>query len=150
MEEILFRYILRFSKSVAALVVSAFLGCVGYLFLEGSTHIGIGIMLSVFAFPIFRIGFDYVDQTIQAFWRKRFALIFHFSAIAFGLIHVTNYENVSNYLLAIPLVLSQLVSGYTLGFVRLKFGLKYSIFMHAAWNFITGFVYLIKLIRDYL
>lgn len=150
MEEIIFRYALRFSKSVAALVVSAFFGYTSYLFLNDTLHIGIGIALSICGFPIFRIAFEYFEQPIQAFWKKHFTLIFHFLAITFGLIHLTNYENVSNYIFAIPLILSQLVSGYALGFVRLKFGLKYSILQHAAWNFITGTVLLIELVKDYL
>jgi hypothetical protein len=118
--------------------------------LKDNTYEAIGIILCICAFPLFRIGFEYFEQPIQNFWRKHFTIIFHFIAILFGLTHLTNYENVTNYLFAIPLVLSQLVSGYALGFVRLKFGLKYSILQHMAWNFITGLVLLFKLIQDYL
>lgn len=70
-------------------------------------------------------------------------------AVGFGLMHLTNYTGISNYLFAVPLVSSQIVSGYVLGFVRMKFGFGYSVALHAAWNFVAGFGLLMGLVAKF-
>ena len=66
---------------------------------------------------------------------------FYFLTIAFGLVHLSNFVITNNVIYFAPiLVAPQIVLGGYLGFIRVKFGLLYSILLHAAYNafFILG------------
>lgn len=66
-----------------------------------------------------------------------YPLIFWFYAIAFGLIHITNFEFSGwSGLLVVFAVTSQLFGGLALGYVRLRHGLASAIFFHALFNFV--------------
>ena len=66
---------------------------------------------------------------------RYFPLAFYLSVIAFGFVHLFNFEGYKDYLWLAPfLVLPQLISGVFLGFIRVRMGLVYSIALHAAFN----------------
>lgn len=67
---------------------------------------------------------------------NHFGFIFYLSAIAFGLMHLSNYKFDKNILfLPIVLVLAQILAGIFLGYIRLNCGIKYSILFHFFNNF---------------
>ncbi|MEO9892663.1 CPBP family intramembrane glutamic endopeptidase [Aurantibacter sp.] len=69
--------------------------------------------------------------------KSYFNIIFWGLTIAFGLIHITNYEVTTTTLLLAPLlVLPQIIVGAMLGFIRVKFGLAWAIGLHAFYNLI--------------
>ena len=64
-----------------------------------------------------------------------FPFAFYLSVVAFGFVHLFNFEAYDQYLWLAPLlVLPQLISGVFLAFVRVRMGLLYSIVLHAAFN----------------
>lgn len=66
---------------------------------------------------------------------KQFRIAFYIFAILFGFVHITNYEISTNVLLLSPiLVLPQTLLGFYLGFIRVRFGLLWSIALHAVYN----------------
>lgn len=66
---------------------------------------------------------------------KYFGFFFYLLAILFGYIHITNFEISQNILLVSPiLVLPQILLGGYLGFIRVRFGLIWSIALHASYN----------------
>jgi len=71
------------------------------------------------------------------FYRRNYWLYFYASAFSFGLLHLTNY-NIHHFIpvVSMVLVLSQIFAGCILGFVRIKFGLTWSICFHALHNLI--------------
>jgi membrane protease YdiL (CAAX protease family) len=144
-EETVFRYGLKFSR-----IVVAFLAWLPIYYIIKHTvsddSMGKAIGLSLILIPIFWVLIENFRLHLERMWRINFTVIFHISAIIFGLIHLSNYSNINNYFLAIPLVSSQIVAGYVLGFVRMKFGLFYSMGLHSVWNFITSLALLIPLI----
>lgn len=72
-----------------------------------------------------------------------FPFAFYLSCIAFGMVHLSNFENGSDLLLWAPfLVAPQTVMGFFLGFLRVKLGLSYAILMHAGHN---GLLFLLTL-----
>ncbi len=79
--------------------------------------------------------------------KKAFKISFYAFAIAFGFIHITNYEITKNILLFSPLLIApQIFAGFYFGFIRVKFGLVWSIALHATYN---GFLFsLFILIKD--
>lgn len=68
-------------------------------------------------------------------WQWVFPWIFYLSAISFGLVHSLNFENFEQYIwLAALLTLPQMVIGIFLGYLRVKFGLIWSMIFHAIHN----------------
>lgn len=66
---------------------------------------------------------------------KTFKIIFYVFAITFGLVHITNFKLTTNVILLAPfLVAPQIILGTYLGFIRIRFGLLWSILLHATYN----------------
>ncbi|MGB1042775.1 MAG: lysostaphin resistance A-like protein [Tenacibaculum sp.] len=72
---------------------------------------------------------------------KTFKIAFYVFAILFGLVHLTNFNITTNVLLLAPiLVAPQTILGGYLGFIRVRFGLQWSMLLHACYNafFVLG------------
>ncbi|WKB81175.1 CPBP family intramembrane metalloprotease [Cellulophaga lytica] len=68
---------------------------------------------------------------------KTFKIALYVSILLFGAVHITNFEITPMALLLSPfLVAPQLVLGTFAGYIRVKFGLIWSIALHACHNFI--------------
>ncbi len=60
---------------------------------------------------------------------------FYFFALVFGFIHISNFEMTKNVLILSPiLVLPQLLLGGYFGYIRVRFGLQWSMLMHGTYN----------------
>jgi hypothetical protein len=74
-----------------------------------------------------------------------FKRAFYAFALAFGLLHILNFNLTTNVLLFAPLlVLPQIILGGYFGYIRVKFGLQWSILLHAMYNgvlFLIGFLF---------
>ena len=77
---------------------------------------------------------------------KVFKVAFYLFTLAFGFIHLSNYQIDSQILLFSPiLVAPQLVIGFIFGFTRVRLGLPWAILMHAAYNgFLVSLFLLVK------
>lgn len=75
------------------------------------------------------------DNRTPEFFRRNFAWLFWASTSAFALTHIVNYD-VDTLWLAVPMTAPQFASGAILGFVRMNYGLRASMAMHAVYNFI--------------
>lgn len=77
---------------------------------------------------------------------KPFKYMFYTSSIIFGFIHIFNFEITTNVLLLSPLlVLPQLLVGSYFGYIRVKFGLFWSILLHGSYN---GILFSLSFIFD--
>jgi hypothetical protein len=75
---------------------------------------------------------------------KAFKIGFYVFALLFGFIHITNFEMTQNVILLSPiLVAPQILIGGYLGFIRVRFGLIWSIALHASYNSILMAISLI-------
>lgn len=64
-----------------------------------------------------------------------FKIGFYVFAVLFGLVHLTNFDITPNVLIAAPLlVLPQIILGAYFGFIRVKFGLIWSMLLHGCYN----------------
>lgn len=71
-------------------------------------------------------------------WRKYYIYIFYFTAIIFGYVHYTNIKGLTpSDPVIIFYILSQIFTGLSLGYLRVKYGLKYAILFHACFNIIA-------------
>ncbi len=75
-------------------------------------------------------------KKVQKYYLKHFAFFFYLSCLAFGLRHAANFSPFSYkvLLLAPLLALPQLFVGPALGFVRMKYGIVYSVLFHFLLN----------------
>ena len=76
------------------------------------------------------------SQTKQAvFWHTFYPFLFYFSALVFGFVHMSNAKGLTledpSFLFYIS---SQIVGGLSMGYLRVKYGLIYSILFHACFN----------------
>jgi membrane protease YdiL (CAAX protease family) len=71
-------------------------------------------------------------------WDRRFAWVFYGSAMAFGLVHVFNYDygpiGADEVLLSPLLVAPQMVGATVLGYVRIRLGYWFAVANHAIFN----------------
>ncbi|RBN51697.1 CPBP family intramembrane glutamic endopeptidase [Flavobacterium psychrolimnae] len=68
-------------------------------------------------------------------WKKRYKFIFYFSAVIFGLIHISNYEFSYTILLLTPiLVAPQIISGLIIGYLRVRNGFISGLLLHSLHN----------------
>jgi len=110
-EEIMFRLILKFRSNLLIL---------------WSIHIGVALHLGEKRSLL---------KTARQVWDKFYGWIFYMITVAFGLIHIMNFEPSLNiYLLAPILVAPQILIGINLGYLRVRFGLIWSILFHALYN----------------
>lgn len=146
LEELVFRNALKYSRVAIAIAIGLILRMICKNFITQPDYIPTAIGLCFLSIPFIAIALKYVDSALKNLWINNFHFIFHAVAIIFGLVHLSNYDHINNYFLAIPLIASQVISGYVLGFIKMKFGILYSISLHSTWNFITSIVFLITLI----
>ncbi len=79
--------------------------------------------------------------------KKYFKTGFYVIALLFGYIHISNYELNTSVLLFSPLLIApQFFVGLYLGYIRVKFGLLWSIALHASYNGFLLSIYL--LVKD--
>ncbi|MFS4455554.1 CPBP family intramembrane glutamic endopeptidase [Maribacter sp. 2304DJ31-5] len=78
-----------------------------------------------------------------------FGVVFYVLTLVFGFYHITNFELNGRVLLLSPiLVAPQLVVGGLLGFIRIRFGLIWSIALHACYNLVlAGPIILMKMLN---
>lgn len=97
---------------------------------------------------LFRKKNTWLNQKLEQFWSDHFNSIFYFYALTFGLIHMTNFRDLgwSDYLLS-PLITSpQLVLGFVLGFVHIRYknGFWIALLLHILLNSWNGIMILFK------
>ena len=103
---------------------------------------------------IFRYFLRYKGFKTRFITRKRWDRIFPFLvyllSIFFGFIHITNYENENTlcFVLSPLIILSQLVGGFIISFIRVRINFIWGFYYHMIWNFL--FVIALPLIEHQL
>ncbi len=118
------------------------LSLLNFLLKFGSLYEMLIIVAGVFLLGII-IGFvikkSIKFRRVENFYSGNFRLIFYVSAVLFGLVHSMNFYNVSGYWVLLPLlILPQVIFGFVLGYVRVVYGLGWSMFAHFFHNAITS------------
>ena len=108
MEEVVFRFFLRFKRNYPLHFLSF-----------------------VFAFATEKDIKAYLEEK----WNRYYKYIFYSSAIGFALVHIFNFELSLSVLLITPiLVAPQFLMGLFIGYMRMKFGFFWGFFLHAIHN----------------
>jgi len=142
-EEILFRLNLKISKlNIAAFVSVLTMLIIKLLFireikLQFYLYFGTLLLFALIYYTLNR--YDISLNKIESFWKSNFKYIFHLFAISFGMIHLTNFEQISWWMIAITPLLTApyILMGYILGYIRMKYGFSYSLLIHSFNNLIS-------------
>ena len=71
----------------------------------------------------------------KKYWDGYYPWIFYSYAVLFGLMHIMNFEpSLTIYLLTPIIVAPQILIGLNLGYIRIKFGLIWSMIFHSFYN----------------
>lgn len=137
LEELIFRWHLR---DLYGTVYFIFLSLAGLMISQvNSVLIQLGIIITALVAAVLVIEFLKKKGKWYAIrvWKKNYPFIFYYTAIIFGLIHLSNYKELT---IADPsfvfYIASQAFGGLSLSYLRIKYGLGYSILFHACFNFV--------------
>ncbi len=145
LEELMFRSFLRFNKYYLAissfllthLILSKFYYQEGWLMITPNLSTRLLIPLIV-GLTCFLLAIILKSFLIKA-WSKYFPYLFYSSFLLFGLLHITNFEiNVRTLILAPFLTAPQIIGGIIYSYLRVHYGLIYSIILHALNNVIPA------------
>lgn len=133
-EELLFRIWLRVNRKTL-LILSGIFFFLAFLLIPYANYwimagvVGVGILIAAIA--LWR-----KEKYVQNLAARHFGVLFYLSVLIFGLVHIFNYTPLTwqTWLLAPVLVLPQFIAGSMLGFIRVRYGILYSILFHTAIN----------------
>lgn len=138
LEEVFFRWHLR---DLHGSIYFAFLSLAG-LIASQITGALIQFIIVIISIVLAAISISFLRKkgkfySIRA-WKKNYPFLFYYTAIVFGLIHLSNYKDLT---VSDPsfvfYIASQTFGGLSLGYLRIKYGLTYSILFHAFFNLIV-------------
>ena len=144
-EEVIFRYFLKGKPIIIYVLCGLACGAGLYMITKSFPYPSlffkrVVLLLSAFG-PLLIFVYFYIKSLKRGTLEKRiqryFPLMFYGSTLAFAVLHVANYSWSGNYLLVVPFIVPQLLSGLVYGYARMRYGLWASIFMHGASNSIT-------------
>ena len=80
----------------------------------------------------------------QKLWDKIFPFLVYASSVIFGFVHLTNYTNDGFwfYVFSPIIITSQLIGGFVIVFIRVRYNFFYGILYHALWNMLMTFIML--------
>lgn len=116
--------------------------------------IGLVVIVPLVEELVFRYFLRYKGFKTRFITRKRWDRIFPFLvyllAISFGFIHLANYENENTlfFVLSPLIILSQLIGGLIISFIRVRINFIWGFYYHMIWNFL--FVIALPLVEHQL
>jgi hypothetical protein len=131
-EEILFRLILVFNKRNIFILILAALGLLVNFATKGAI---VKTVLFVLLIVCLIIVYKYEDKC-KSYFQTNFKMFFFLIAGLFAFLHFFNFLDISLYdFFYLPLfVIPQFILGIILGYIRITYGFKYSVFFHAMVN----------------
>jgi membrane protease YdiL (CAAX protease family) len=133
-EEVLCRGLLKFKRNNIILFSVTAIALIGYSVFR--SHLSVVVYLSILLFTLLSLLAFFSRSKIELFISSNFKYFFYASAILFGLLHATNFTGNIYIIMAFSLILGspQIVLGFILGYIRMNYGLVYSILFHMAVN----------------
>ncbi|HBV16301.1 CPBP family glutamic-type intramembrane protease [Chryseobacterium carnipullorum] len=101
------------------------------------------ILISIFIGILFYFKIKRYTNVLANFHQKKFKTIFYILTLLFALLHVTNFKlNFYSFLIFPLMILPQFIFGLAAGFIRIRYGFPYCLFIHIFSNAIpTLFIY---------
>ncbi len=145
MEELIFRLHLRYPllglwlifTGVTFGIISFFLDIYSCPFLWTMT------VVAFLAAAIIYLSREIIAQPMTLFYNRRFGFIFYITVLIFAFVHIFNYTDLSNWIVAPLLVLPQLLISLFLGYVRVRNNVYMSMYFHGLYNLIPTLMFLL-------
>lgn len=133
-EEVVFRSLLKFKKNNIILFIVTVTALIGFCIFM--SKIILVIILSVLLITLVSLLITFSRSKIELFLSSKFKYFFYTTSITFGLIHVFNFTGNIYLILAFSFILvgPQIVLGFISGYIRMNYGLIYSILFHMIVN----------------
>ncbi len=144
-EELIFRYFLKGKKIIIFLLAGFALSALTFWMVKQFSFtdlhlkrivLVISLLLPLAAALYFYYGYR-ESSALNSIFVRYFPFSYYTSVFVFGLVHLPNFSGTSNYLLFLPLIIPQLLSGFIYGFARMKYGMWANIMLHASSNMVT-------------
>jgi membrane protease YdiL (CAAX protease family) len=131
-EELLMRLYLVFTKKNLIVLLFSCFGFALFFFLKGNDLRFILFIILFLLVGIILIKFIWS----KSFIIKYFKYFFYSTAILFGIFHIFNFNGITmmNFFWTPILVLPQIIMGFLFGYIRVTYGLFYSILIHSMVN----------------
>lgn len=141
-EELIFRLWLKYKSINISLSIMVFAFYVTNVFFKHSLytdpsfkHILFAILISLLIFFITYYITRKYDTQLSLLFGKYDRVLFFISAIAFGYIHLLNFEITSSIIYLSPIVVSSFITfGLIAGYIRIRFGFIYNVAFHMIAN----------------
>jgi uncharacterized protein len=134
-EEILFRFLLK-PKHKNFIIFTCFTLSLAFMFFlkESSIYSIIFLTVGIASF-LLCLNNNFLRKT-QKYLLNHYCSFFYLSCILFGFYHITNYTPLNYKLILIlpVIVFPQMIMGVFLGYIRIKFGIIFSILFHSITN----------------
>ena len=143
-EEILFRLNLVVTRINCALFVTALIIMLMkvsfFQSVEFYIFLGVIPLFPIIYYIFIRIKFPF--QQIDHFVKSNFRYLFHILAITFGMLHLFNYQTVYWWMILFSPIITApyIVTGYILGYTRMRYGFSNGWLIHSSINFIYVFM----------
>ena len=133
-EEIIFRSLLKFKINNIILFIATLTFFIVYFVFR--SKIELVIIFSILLFTLLFLLIIYSRSKIELFLSSKFKYFFYATALTFGLVHASNFTGDTYLILAFSLILGgpQIVLGFILGYIRMNYGLIYSMLFHMIVN----------------
>lgn len=136
-EETVFRYHLKDLNGAIYFIFLSF----GVLTVSQVNGVRLQFAIMIIALVLAVLVIEFLKRKRKVFalkmWVKIYPLLFYYTAILFGLMHLSNYKDLT---LTDPsfvfYIASQVFGGLGLGYLRIRYGLVYSMLFHALFNFV--------------
>ncbi len=147
-EEFIFRYFLnKFQDSCWFVLVNIYIILYNLLWLQSTSFEVVALLSVVVVAMVLKSKFRN-DKSFQfrayRWFTRNYYLFFYLSALGFGLIHLGNHQfSRERLVLPVVLVLPQVFGGLILGYLRVRYGIRWSILFHMLNNFVLIMPYLL-------
>ncbi|MBU1372132.1 MAG: CPBP family intramembrane metalloprotease [Bacteroidetes bacterium] len=154
LEEITFRLPLKINK------INIFLSAIGFYFLFVVPIYSINKILILnelikflfFVTFIFCFCFYFLsNRYLKIISSRYYTFFFYFLSILFGFLHMTNFiDGVPDYLVFLAPIFTfhQVIAGISLGYIRIRNGLFWSIILHCIFNLPPAIYYFSQILRN--
>lgn len=139
-EELIFRYGLRFKRGYIFFVFTVILIVLGgfaFYLLPLVGALAVTVVLAVLL-VLYLLNADAMGDFLEQVWPKMYGIVFYTVALLFGLVHITNFTSfnyASAAVLLVPVLIApQIWAGLLIGYMRVKHGFFWGYFLHAGHN----------------
>lgn len=138
LEETAFRLSLIYSRVNISISFSAFISSFLLISFGERQYMYAALSFSlifIILYGLLKLG-NGLNLLLLRLWENNFRYVFFFLVVAFGSMHLWNFQIRPNELIFAPiLVLPQIVSGIVYSYARIKFGFLLGFLQHLAFNF---------------